>query len=75
MNLSELATQIAYDEGNKSQVKIGNIREIIAILSDLIASSNGAAIVQALESNGIRRRNRSSKKKSVKEKKQRAQKH
>lgn len=55
MKLNELATQIAYSEGNKTQVTIGNIREVLAILSDMLASAEGHKIATALTNNGVRR--------------------
>jgi hypothetical protein len=36
MNLRQLAQEIAKREGGKSQVKIGDIREVIKILADII---------------------------------------
>lgn len=36
MTLNNLASAIAKKEGKKSQVKIGDVREILAILSDMI---------------------------------------
>ena len=35
MNVKELASAIAYAEGKKLQVKIGDIREILRIIADL----------------------------------------
>lgn len=35
MNLRDLYKEIAKREGKKSQVKIGDIREIVAILADI----------------------------------------
>jgi hypothetical protein len=35
MNVKELASAIAFAEGKKSQVKIGDIREILRIIADL----------------------------------------
>ena len=38
MNLKELTKHIAEHEGLKSEVSVGNIREIIGIISDVHAS-------------------------------------
>lgn len=39
MKLSEFASTIAQREGKKSQVSIGNIREIVGIVADLMYES------------------------------------
>ena len=51
--LTELYSAIAKREGKKSQVKIGDIREIIAILSDLMIKH--PSIHALLTKNGERR--------------------
>ena len=43
MKPQELATLIAKKEGHKSQVRIGDIREIISLVADLMYSSPEAA--------------------------------
>ena len=53
MTFNELAKKIAKKEGKKSSVTIGNIREILTILSDEIVKSPGA--LKVLIDNGIRR--------------------
>ncbi len=53
MNIRELASAIAKREGGKSNVKIGDIREIIAVLSDYIVDDPDLLVVM-LE-HGIKR--------------------
>lgn len=36
-NLKQIASEIAKREGKKSQARIGDIREILGILSDLVS--------------------------------------
>lgn len=40
MKFKKLASEIAKKEGNKSQVRIGDIREILGILSDIMYESH-----------------------------------
>lgn len=63
MKPSELASLVAKKEGHKSQARIGDIREIISILSDLMYSNPDAAscVVQL----GIARAKRKKKKTPV----------
>lgn len=56
MTLKELYSKIARREAKKSQVKIGDIREIIAILSDLMMEHPD--IHALLRKNGERRAKR-----------------
>lgn len=53
MTLKQLASQIAKLEGKKSQARIGDIRELLAILSDLMTKDSEASA--ALWANGLRR--------------------
>jgi hypothetical protein len=53
MNIRELASAIAKRESGKSNVKIGDIREIIAILADYIVEDPDLLVVM-LE-HGIKR--------------------
>lgn len=56
MTIKTLATQIAKLEGKKSQARIGDIREILSILSDLIVSDpTDVVIYDCLFSNGQKR--------------------
>lgn len=51
MTLRSLASQIAKREGKKSQARIGDIREILGILSDIIleeSQKNGAQSIEDL---------------------------
>ena len=54
MTFSNLASKVAMMEGKKSQVSIGDIREIVGILSDLIYAD--PEILLILLANGKRRR-------------------
>lgn len=54
--IQQLASAIAKKEGHKSQARIGDIREILAILSDMTYDS--ADVIQTLVKNGITRRKR-----------------
>ena len=53
MNLKNLATKIARAEGKKVSISIGNAREVISILSDLMYAD--ASIAEMLILNGRRR--------------------
>jgi hypothetical protein len=57
MTLNELATEIAKREGNKSQARIGDIREIIGILSDLSYNTPQTAldVLNMLVASGAKR--------------------
>ena len=58
MGMKELASKIAKLEGKKTQARIGEVREILSILCDLIWSENEAdssATIHALVMNGKRR--------------------
>jgi hypothetical protein len=58
MKISEIVSLIAKAEGKKSQVKVGNIREIVGILSDLLVKSLGEGdytVLQNLLKNGEKR--------------------
>jgi hypothetical protein len=56
MKIGELASQVAKREGHKSQTRIGDIREILAILADMTYESQEP--VQALVKLGIERSKR-----------------
>ena len=62
MKIKQLVSAIAEMEGLKSQVSIGNIREIVGLVCDLMVSDNGETIV-ALVNNGHARGKRKPKKK------------
>jgi thymidylate synthase len=64
MTIAELVKYIAEKEGKKSQVKIGDVREVVAVLSDLLheIATDGDdgldqvdMIVAKLRANGKRR--------------------
>ena len=55
MKIKELVSHIARKEGLKSVVKVGDIREIVSIISDVLVSDNGETILKLVE-NGKRRR-------------------
>lgn len=50
MDFQKLASEVASREGKKSQVGIGNIREIISILSEIMAEDK--SVVEMLLENG-----------------------
>ena len=61
--LQALASQIARAEGKKSQVKIGDIREIVGLISDVVyqewrsEGSDGVdKLIELLLNNGLARR-------------------
>jgi len=53
-SIRELASKVAKLEGKKSETSIGNIREILKIVSDLIAQD--ASALHVLLKNGYRRK-------------------
>jgi len=79
MTIQTLASKVAKVEGKKSQASIGDVREILAILADLIyaeesqpyTGSESATIAEALYAEGEKRAKKAaktSKKKSSKKK-------
>jgi len=60
MKPTELASLVAKKEGHKSQARIGDIREIISILADLLYSNPDA--VACVTQLGIARAKRKKKK-------------
>ena len=52
-NITELASLVARLEGKKSKVKIGDVREILRILSDL--SFEDTTVLKLIYANGKRR--------------------
>lgn len=56
MTIQELASKIARIEGHRSQTRIGDIRELLSIVSDLTYKSPDA--VDCLVKNGIARAKR-----------------
>lgn len=62
MKIAQLASAIAKKEGHKSQSRIGDIREMLSILSDM--SYDSPEPINAIIKNGIAR----AKKKSLKSK-------
>lgn len=56
MTINELVQAIAKREGHKSQSRIGDIREIIAILSDMSYDSHDC--ISSIIKNGIKRANK-----------------
>jgi hypothetical protein len=61
MNLKELATHLANHEGLKHEITIGDAREIVGILSDLMVDGDHVALMQTLIANGKRRAKRKKK--------------
>jgi len=52
-NMKEIATEIAKAEGKKTQARIGEVREILGLLSDMIYLD--VVVVEILINNGKRR--------------------
>lgn len=68
MTINQLATKIAKLEGKKSQARIGDLREIIGILSDLVfqdycdyLNGENSILVEMLIVNGQKRSKRKKK--------------
>lgn len=60
MTIKTLASMIAAKEGKKSQARIGEIREILGIISDLIYADylehkESSPVLDALANNGMKR--------------------
>lgn len=56
MTIKEIVKYIADREGKKIEVSVGNIREILAILSDLLVDEDAVNMVfRTLVANGKRR--------------------
>jgi hypothetical protein len=53
--LSKLASEIAKREGKKSQARIGDIREIIGILSDIFYEDETCDLLNAFHEAGAKR--------------------
>jgi len=71
MTIKKLASEIAKREGKKSQTQIGDIREILSILSDMINDeyeklcNENKSIVVSLVENGMKRARKMRKKKAL----------
>jgi len=71
MKINDLSKEIANREGKKSQAKIGDIREIIGILSDIITENKESyggfnPVIFNLAMLGLKRAKRKGAKKRVK---------
>lgn len=69
MTIQRLASQIAKREGKKSQARIGDIREILGIMSDIFheALERGSVDgMDALVKSGAQRAKRAAKKRRIK---------
>jgi hypothetical protein len=53
ITIKSIVHRIAVCEGKKSQVKVGDVREITAIISDLVVKYPG--VIAALIENGLKR--------------------
>lgn len=60
MTIRKLATLLAKLEGKKSQARIGDLREVLSILSDMVYESSEA--MDALFNNGEKRFKKAKKK-------------
>lgn len=63
MTVKTLASTIAKREGKKSEARIGDIREILGILSDLFYEEEAAGLYMVLLNNGLKRANKKPKEK------------
>lgn len=63
MTINKLASKIAKIEGKKSEVSIGNIREILGIISDILYMDalENSDIYMCLYQNGKKRANKNAK--------------
>ncbi len=55
MTINKLASLIAKKEGKKSQARIGDIREILAILSDIFWEEDVELLMAIFLANGLKR--------------------
>lgn len=57
MTLRKIASEICKREGKKSQARIGDVREILGILSDIVYEDSGltSSFWQTFDDNGRRR--------------------
>ena len=65
MKIKELVSHIAEQEGKLKEVSVGNIREIVGIVSDLLFSelfNGGSEALKELYKNGSRRAKKKGKK-------------
>jgi hypothetical protein len=64
MNIKELVSHIAEQEGKKHEASVGDVREIVGILSDLFYSEDefDNSLYSELYKNGKRRANKKGKK-------------
>ena len=61
MTFNKLASEIAKMEGKKHQASVGDVREILALLSERLAGRDAASIIKMLIVNGEKRLVRRSK--------------
>lgn len=66
MKINDIAKEIAKREGKKSQARIGDIREIISILTDMIYDDRSGEILILLLNLSVRRGKKRNAKKRVK---------
>lgn len=60
MTIQKLASKLAKYEGKKHQATIGDIRELLALLSDLCADPKHAGhVIGALLTSGLKRKGKS----------------
>lgn len=59
--LKKLASEIAKREGKRSQARIGDIREVIAILCDVIHEDESCDLINAFHTAGSKRAKRKKK--------------
>ncbi len=71
MTINAIASTLAKLEGKKSQARIGDLREILGIISDLIyadylANKDSSPVLDALANNGMKRAKKKAPKKGKK---------
>lgn len=59
INVTQIAREITKREGKKQQVNIAQASEVVAVLSDMLVTEDGVAMIYALIANGKRRARRS----------------
>ncbi len=57
ITMRRLASELALAEGRKHQASVGDVREILALLSDMIYTPKLGELVTCLYENGKRRAN------------------
>lgn len=56
VTIKQICSWIAESEGKKKELSIAQIKEVVSIISDLSVGPKGGEVINALTSNGIRRK-------------------